>query len=207
MVLAYRDPLAVGPLGDVDGSLIERRKFWALIGVPDEEWEHDRKVDREAWAKLISPGATIVTWRGLDADGYLLSLRVAAKVRGTTVRLFEIVNTRFNNHLGPFYSSIGIQNPVELAAIRANAKEVIGVEPMMLVASVRAIAASGNGHRHKRGRRTRPPVRGERRKGAGRGGSSTWHTTQASVVGSKTSTNPQSIMDFSSHHFPLDRWI
>ncbi len=122
-VLAFGDPLNVGPLWDLDDGARARSAFWNRIGA--HEWDATFATDQRAWDTVRDPAVESVTvWHGEHPVEHLLMLRCAAMLEHSSTPLFEIANTKTPPRLPRFLNAISLANGKELASLLPSVRPV-----------------------------------------------------------------------------------
>ena len=129
-LIHFRDPLNVGPLGDVDGTGAQREAFWerAYVGrgrgtaagrrAFQKERDQERATEDAAWERLLASAMPVVAWHGPHAMESLLALRVAALLNGSGRAMYEVVRSGpRRSGLPTFYNAVAISRPDELAPL------------------------------------------------------------------------------------------
>jgi hypothetical protein len=88
-VIMLRDDLAVGPLRDVDDSVLARAAFWRQVLNSAIDFEDELEEELAVLARLARGDAQIVVWHGQSAADQLTLRRVAYHLRNAPQRLNE----------------------------------------------------------------------------------------------------------------------
>ena len=114
-VVAFRDPLNVGPLWDIDADGRARAEFWNAVE-PSTDWVTANGDEASSWA-TVRAATSVVVWHGPHPSEYLLSLRLAALLPDDGPVLHEVVRPQSRRKRPAFFDAVGIATPEELAAL------------------------------------------------------------------------------------------
>jgi hypothetical protein len=88
-VIALRDDLAVGPLRDIDESVLARATFWRQALNSAIDFEDELEEQQALFNRLARGDGQIVVWHGQSAADQLTLRRVAFHLRNAPQRLNE----------------------------------------------------------------------------------------------------------------------
>jgi hypothetical protein len=114
-VVAFRDPLNVGPLWDIDADGRARAEFWNAVE-PSTDWVTASRDEASSWA-TVRDATSIVVWHGPHPSEYLLSLRLAALLPEDGPVLHEVVRPHSRRKRPAFFDAVGIASPEELTSL------------------------------------------------------------------------------------------